>query len=146
MKKMNNKGFSLVELIIVIAIMAVLVGVLAPQFLKYVEQSRVQKDESAMGEVNNAIKIACSVEKVYDALPETGLDIDFGHDGDRPVKIDTGNDELTDELEKSVPTIAKWSSKMYKGSTATTHVEIDADAMTVNVYTTNSANDTLTIR
>lgn len=28
-KKMNDKGFSLVELIIVIAIMAVLVGVLA---------------------------------------------------------------------------------------------------------------------
>lgn len=44
MKKINNKGFSLVELIIVIAIMAVLVGVLAPQFVKYVEQSRRSKD------------------------------------------------------------------------------------------------------
>ena len=31
-KSLTNKGFSLVELIIVIAIMAVLVGVLAPQF------------------------------------------------------------------------------------------------------------------
>ncbi len=39
-KSLTNKGFSLVELIIVIAIMAVLVGVLAPQFIKYVEQSR----------------------------------------------------------------------------------------------------------
>lgn len=29
-KSMGNKGFSLVELIIVIAIMAILVGVLAP--------------------------------------------------------------------------------------------------------------------
>ena len=29
-KKLGNKGFSLVELIVVIAIMAVLVGVLAP--------------------------------------------------------------------------------------------------------------------
>ncbi len=43
-KSLTNKGFSLVELIIVIAIMAVLVGVLAPQFLKYVEQSRKSKD------------------------------------------------------------------------------------------------------
>ena len=35
MKKenMNNKGFSLVELIIVIAIMAILIVVLAPQYL-----------------------------------------------------------------------------------------------------------------
>ena len=38
-KQKNNKGFSLVELIVVIAIMAVLVGVLAPQLMKYVEKS-----------------------------------------------------------------------------------------------------------
>lgn len=44
MKKTNNKGFSLVELIIVIAIMAVLIGVLAPQFIKYVEKSKESKD------------------------------------------------------------------------------------------------------
>ena len=46
MKKTNNKGFSLVELIIVIAIMAVLIGVLAPQFIKYVEKSKESKDIS----------------------------------------------------------------------------------------------------
>ncbi|MCQ2080731.1 MAG: type II secretion system GspH family protein [Lachnospiraceae bacterium] len=44
MKKTNNKGFSLVELIIVIAIMAVLIGVLAPQFIQYVAKSRVSTD------------------------------------------------------------------------------------------------------
>lgn len=44
MKKENNSGFSLVELIIVIAIMAVLIGVLAPQFIQYVNKSRVSTD------------------------------------------------------------------------------------------------------
>lgn len=41
-KKKNNKGFSLVELIVVVAIMAVLVGVLAPAYLRYVEKARQQ--------------------------------------------------------------------------------------------------------
>ena len=60
----NNKGFSLVELIVVVAIMAVLVGVLAPAYLKYVENSRIQKDVSAIGEVVNAIEIAMADEDV----------------------------------------------------------------------------------
>ena len=42
--KKNNKGFSLVELIIVIAIMAVLIGLLAPQYLKFVQKSKVSAD------------------------------------------------------------------------------------------------------
>ena len=62
----ENKGFSLVELIVVIAIMAVMTSVLAPSLLGYVEQSRMQKDDSAMGEVNNAIKLALADQDVYD--------------------------------------------------------------------------------
>jgi len=56
--KKNNKGFSLVELIIVIAIMAVLVAVLAPQYIKYVEKSRVSKDVAALDEVIRAAQVA----------------------------------------------------------------------------------------
>jgi len=56
MKKTNNKGFSLVELIIVIAIMAVLIGVLAPQFIKYVERSRESTDLQNVEEVKTAVE------------------------------------------------------------------------------------------
>lgn len=56
-KKMNNKGFSLVELIIVIAIMVVLIAVLAPQYLKYVEKSRVASDQTTIVEYINAMQV-----------------------------------------------------------------------------------------
>jgi type IV pilus assembly protein PilA len=44
-EKMNNKGFSLVELIIVIAIMAILVGVVGTQVIPYLNKSREAKDQ-----------------------------------------------------------------------------------------------------
>lgn len=57
-KEMNNKGFSLVELIIVIAIMAVLVGVMAPQYLKYVKQSKISTDITNAEEIATAFSVA----------------------------------------------------------------------------------------
>lgn len=54
-QKRNNKGFSLVELIVVIAIMIVLVAVLAPVFTKYVEQSRRATDVQNANSIAEAI-------------------------------------------------------------------------------------------
>ena len=56
-KKMNNKGFSLVELIIVIAIMAVLVGILAPQYIKYVERSKKSTDCQNVDVIISALEV-----------------------------------------------------------------------------------------
>ena len=54
-KSLTNKGFSLVELIIVIAIMAVLVGVLAPQYVKYLNKSKISADTQLADSIHSAI-------------------------------------------------------------------------------------------
>lgn len=41
--KKKEKGFSLIELIIAIAILIILTGLLAPQFMKYIDQARRAK-------------------------------------------------------------------------------------------------------
>ncbi len=62
MNKMNNKGFSLVELIVVIAIMAVLMGVLAPTLIGNIEKSRESKDLQAIEGVYQAVNHALATE------------------------------------------------------------------------------------
>lgn len=54
-KKLGNKGFSLVELIIVIAIMVLLVGLLAPQYIKYLDKSRIAADTQLADNVRQAM-------------------------------------------------------------------------------------------
>ena len=57
LKKLDNKGFTLVELIIVIAIIAVLAAVLAPQYIKYVEKSKVSADKDTAAAIEKAINV-----------------------------------------------------------------------------------------
>ena len=76
-KRLGNKGFSLVELIVVIAIMAVLVGVLAPTLIKNVEKSRKAKDEQNLDTVKEAIVVALQDDAengVYENLTTNGTD------------------------------------------------------------------------
>lgn len=55
-RKLNNKGFSLVELIIVVAIMVVLIGVTSVVILNYMDRSQYGKDMTALDSLHTAIK------------------------------------------------------------------------------------------
>ena len=113
-KKFNNKGFSLVELIIVIAIMAILVGVLAPQFIKYIESSRQSTDISAASEYKSAVEayVADHGETVASDVTVTITNAGIYASVDLS---DVG-------LAGNASTLTKWKSSGWSGSTVTYNV------------------------
>lgn len=67
-KKNSKSGFTLVEIVVAIAIMVVLLAVLSPSLLRYTENSRMQKDDSAASELTNTIKLAMSDAETFDEV------------------------------------------------------------------------------
>ncbi len=76
-RKKDNKGFSLVELIIVIAIMAILVGVVGTQVIPYIEKSRKAKDIQVLsGLCTDAMTAYSSNASTLDASATYKITID----------------------------------------------------------------------
>ncbi len=70
----NDKGFSLIELIIVVAIMAVLVAVIAPNLTKYLSASKKRADEFNMNTIEGALGKACGMAGVMVSPPDSSQD------------------------------------------------------------------------
>lgn len=96
-KKSNNKGFSLVELIVVIAIMAVLVAVLAPQFTKYIDQSRKSNDAATVAGIVTAAQVG--IADTTNGVQPATYTIKVTTTG---TQITASNDVSTTELEKAI--------------------------------------------
>ena len=130
MKKMsqkNNKGFSLVELIVVVAIMAVLMGILVPTLVKNVEKSKKQKDASAIEEIRSTM-VTTLADPTYSDIEATIVYDGTTMDVDDPKTI-TAVSPITDAEVKTFLTAVsadvkdwKFTSKAYKADDEVTFV------------------------
>lgn len=66
----SNKGFSMVELIIVVAIMAILAGALAPALIKYINKSKISSDVDTGASFARAIMAAVTNDGAYESAEE----------------------------------------------------------------------------
>lgn len=145
-KKKNNKGFSLVELIVVVAIMAVLMAVLVPTLVRNVEKSRLQKDKSAISEVRQAVIDALADEKYASSeVSTTGASISSSGEftiADLFVEDDAIANEVEDTIGQET---VKLTSKLKNGGTVTiTEFDTATGKVTFTVDATQDDTSTLT--
>lgn len=135
-KKLGNKGFSLVELIVVIAIMAVLVGVLAPTLIRNVEKSRESTDLQTLDSLRQSVTTALSTESVNNVLPSGGTSLTLSG-GILTGSTDAFKNAVTTELTNDGVINASMKSKSGQSGTITITIS-EQGKVTVAVMTTAS--------
>ena len=141
--KKNNKGFSLVELIVVIAIMVVLIAVLGSSILGYVEKSKYSKDMSALDSLNSAVKaFAVDPSANYDSGHEYKLN-QLMTGTDASGKARDPYNIIKNALKETFPDGAKFasSSSAFKDlTTSNITVKITDGAVSIYVPSKDSSN------
>ena len=128
-KKKNNKGFTLVELVIVVAILAILVGLLAPQYTKYVEKSRKSADVDNMNEMVKAVQVyAVDQGTKAGGNQETTGSITLSATGVKVTDKDTVNKPIENALKEYVPNYANIALKSKQWGTEDPKAEFTIDA------------------
>lgn len=136
-KKNNNKGFSLVELIVVIAIMAVLVAVLAPQFTKYIDQSRKSNDAATVAGIVTAAQVGIADTTNYNIEKGT-YTITLTKNSDATVtldgkKVETNKKSLADAIVDTCGSLEDLKVTANKWTNDIVEITIEYDGSIVDV-------------
>lgn len=76
MYKHNVNGFTLIELMIVVVVIAIIAGIAVPNYQGYLEQARRADGQAALLELANALERNFTVTGRYDRFPD-GTDMDI---------------------------------------------------------------------
>lgn len=100
---MRKKGFTLIELIVVIAIIGVLAAILVPAMLGYVKKSKIQAGNAAASEVAKAMNAVLAEESEDDSFVDLSNGI-YGFQSDAGIALETVTDDTDTSLADYIST------------------------------------------
>jgi len=91
----NNNGFTLIELIVTVAIMVVLVGVLSSVVIGYIDKAKIAKDVQAADELSRAVRrsIVLNEDNIQDDIVKGSISAN--------VSWNSANALITDSVDSS---------------------------------------------
>lgn len=135
--KLNNKGFSLVELIVVIAIMAILVGVLAPSVLGQIDKAKQSKDKQAVDTIASSVAIAWADQDVTakptagDITSAIGVTVGGTNGGTNTTYSGTPDSTFSAQIQSMVGyTSVALESNLYQGASFTAEINTTTGKVT----------------
>lgn len=140
--KKTNKGFSLVELIIVIAIMAILAAAIAPALIRYIDKSRRADDVTAAGTVLTGVQTAMADEDCYSEIAKATsgqiiCSVKGGKKGN--VTVTAIGDNLRSEMESTLA--GGCDIKYTKDKAAYYNVTVSGEVLSVYIGTDSTKTE-----
>ena len=144
--KKTNKGFSLVELIIVIAIMAILAAAIAPALIRYIDKSRRADDVTAAGTVLTGVQTAMADEDCYSEIAKAAsgaviVSVEAGGKGHVTITTPgiTGATNLQNEMSSTLA--SGCPIKYTKDGAKYYNVTVDGETLTVYIAKSQTTTD-----
>ena len=140
-KKNNKKGFTLMEMLIVVAIIAVLIAIAIPTFTNSLNKARVATDEANIrsGYASVIADVLTNNFDVEGTDTTTTVTYTLNKDGSVTKQGETGGDayvclgNAADDVEIAGINVTKWT----KGATPVTYTyNYDTNAVTISAGTT----------
>lgn len=140
----DKKGFSLVELIIVMAIMAILVGIVASQVLPYMEKSRQSKDQQVLSSI--CTDVVSAIAQSDEAVGTFSTTVDDLTASNTDSSIASVGKQFVELHGTTTTTGLKLKSSAAKaGNSVKVDYQVTGGKGTVTVYVNGATADKLTV-